>query len=518
MNTKKSLTIIFGLFLTGPAFAANNTPDYYKCSYREGGEWNYGRAPQVCSANSFGSDSYLVTNYSSVFFADTASRSGERVRYMGEIHAVTRDAAKAYLLKKKPSASTTEVNAWIEAVVTTAAHESFFSMYRRTSDSRLKMMRGDYGHGHGLMQIDDRHHYSAINNGLAWNLGSHYTYAMDILYTAWRKASTLSCVTGASNYWQAHIRSAWAIYNGGSAKGCRWTNPNDRWAQNDKNFYTSLTKKAWRNHVSNTQQATKIPISCLMEKEACSVTEPGNGSTRPLEGRLYKVDSQICLVKNQRFFCLPERDRQCLNAIGPASNETALTWTAAQAKVYGIEQQDRHQLCPQYDRNLIPVASGLRVLKNINLRDTPAGGLVTVVPVNSVLQVRDFEVRNANGDRYYKVSYQGKSGYLYAGTLSDNSSWGVPVSSSLSAPSTMARVGDSIRVVNLYGINIRSTPGGSLLGNIPKGASVRISEALAQGPEDKLYYKITYQNITGYIYAGYTMPSETLTDWAQVLP
>ena len=516
INIKNGVYILLGVLTSQVAMAAN-TADYYKCTNREGGEWNFGRAPQVCSASAFGSDSYLTKNFSILVFQDTATRVAERNRYMGEMHAVVKEAATAYLKKKKPSATAAEVSAFVEGIVTTAAHESYFSMYRKTSDARLKMMRGDYGHGHGLMQIDDRAHFNAVSNGIAWNLATHLTYAMDIYYSAWQNAASKSCVTGASNYWQARIRSAWSAYNGGPSRLCRWTDTSNAWAANDRNFYSILTGKKWKAYVANENQKTTVPINCLMEKKEDCAQESAEESNTPVDGYLYRVEGQVCLVKNQIFFCLAEKDRQCLSAIGSVASQTVIPWTKAQVSNYSVQQQDRHSICEQYDSQMIAVSGGLKVLKNINMRDTPAGGLVSVISKNTVLHVRDFEIRDIAGDRYYKVIHGGKVGYVYAGTKADSATWAISASSSLAAKSTMARVSDSIKVVNTFGINLRSGPGGTLLVNIPKGATVKVLESVVQGSEDKLYYKVTYGKYTGYIHAGVLSPEETLESWATAL-
>lgn len=523
---KNSFLILFGAakILTlstvlAPSLAmANATPDYWKCTNREGGEWNYGRAPMVCSANSFGEDSVVTGSFTPVIFKDTDSRDAERRRYMGEIHAVVREAAKVYMKKRKPSVSDAELQAWTLGVVATSAHESYWSHYRRTSDGRLKMMRGDYGHGHGLMQIDDRAHYPAVGKGIAWNLISHVTYAMDIYASAWDRAASQSCVTSASNYWEARVRSAWSAYNGGPAKLCRWTNANDRWAQNDKNFLAVLRGRRWESFVSDPNKPTSIPVACLMEKrENCASTGVDPDPTLPQEGRYYKVGNRVCLTKNRMFYCVDdERDRVCLRAVGTVSSETVINWTEAQAASVTKHDQDRHLLCPQYV-SLIPVGGAARFKKNINLRDTPGGGVLAVVPSGRVLQIRDFEVRGTTGDRYYRVRDGAKEGYVFAGNSSDASNWADSVASSSAVAQNLARVGDQVRIVNSVGINLRAAPGGDLMLTIPRAAVLQVLEVVARTSENKLYYKVQYSGRTGYIYTGVLLPEEGVSTWTQAV-
>lgn len=499
---------------------AQATADYYRCANKESGEWNYGRAPMACSANSFGDDSVIYNSYAQTIFSDVASRTPERHRYLGELHAVVRDAAQIYILKRNPAATRDEIKAWTDGVVSTAAHESYWSQYRKTTDGRLKMMRGDSGHGHGIMQIDDRSHFPAVSKGIAWNLISHLTYAMDIFYTGWNKAKSQSCVKTAANYWQARIRAAWAAYNGGLGQVCRWSNSNSSWSQNDKNFYTILTQHAWTAFVSDLNQKTTIPVGCLMEnKENCAATAGTDPDPKiPQEAHFYRVAGQLCLVKNQIFQCVEqERDRDCLRSLGPVASEDVVEWTAAQAAAYTKHVQDRHLLCSSYDRILIPVGSGVRFLKAITLRDTPGGGSLGIVPVKTVLQVRDFELRGTTGDRYYRVAYAGKEGYVYGGDLQSNSTWLSSVTSSFASTSTMARVGDRIQVINKVGINLRDSEGGVVLLTIPVSALVKVEALSARTAENKLYYKVTYKSKTGYIYVGSLLPTDGLPAWTKVV-
>lgn len=524
MTFKKALSIkmvLACLPLLAPVsgWSVNATPDFYKCTNRVSGEWNYGRAPYACDADAFGEDRFVKTNYLGVVFQDSQSRDAERRRYGSELNAVVKEAARVYLLKRKPTASAAEIQQWILAILATSAHESYWSHYRVASDGRIKMMRGDYGHGHGLMQVDDRHHYPAVTDGIAWNLVTNIAYGMDLFYAAWDRAPSQSCVGSATN-WEARIRSAWSAYNGGPAQICRWTKTTGTWAQNDKNFYNILKGRRWETIVTDPNRTPSVPVACLMEKrENCGASGGVPVSQDPQEGRLYRVAGAVCLVKNKIFFCLDdERDRSCLAAVGPIQSDALIDWTPAQLAKYSNQKEDRHLLCRSYEKSLVGVGAAIQVRKSINLRSTPAGGQIAVVPNGSVLQVRDFEVRNSTKDRYYKVGYAGKEGYLFAGATSDASSWAVEVSVSQAPRNSLARVGDKVRIVNAAGINFRSTPGGALLKNLAKGTTYKVEEVVARTGENKIYYRVKAGTQSGYIYAGLLLPQETLKDWAEPLP
>ncbi|MBX2987273.1 MAG: SH3 domain-containing protein [Bdellovibrionaceae bacterium] len=511
-------TLIFLLVLSSP-LEARDTPKYERCLNREGGEWNYGRGPEVCTASVHGEDSFIKTQMNVIVFGDAKARETERKRYATEMNALLREAARVYMKKRKPNVSEAELANWTLGVLATAAHESRWSHYRTTSDGRLKMMRGDFGHGHGLMQIDDRAHYPAIQQGIAWNLATNVTYAMDIYYAAWQLAPSASCVGNATN-WIPRIRAAWSVYNGGGGKTklCRWTKPNDPWAKNDKNFLSILTGRAWQKLVTDAGKQTDVPVACLMEKrENCAgTTPPSEKPENLLEGRFYRLSDAFCLAKNGQLHCLDdERDRQCLKDIGPVTAGNAIELTKDKAARYVRHDEDRHLLCASYDRSLLAVGEGFELRKNINLRVTPGGGLLATLPAGSRWQVRDFELRNDSKDRYYRVQSGEVEGYLYVGDADSASQWAVPVDAKLAQPTSLARVGENVLVNNAAGINLRAAPGGTLLTAVPKGQTVKVLEVTARTTNNKIYYKVQYGSRTGYIHAGSILPADTLPDWAE---
>jgi hypothetical protein len=524
-RTSKFIILALGAAFTVGLGAINNsqatTADYYKCVSRVGGEYAYGRAPQACNASSFGDDKVVLGNYGKVIFDDGSDRSKERSRYVDEVNAVLKEAATYYLKKRKPSVSTEELNWFILGIQATASHESYWSHYRKASDARIKMMRGDSGHGHGMMQVDDRAHYSAINSGVGWNLVSHLTYAMDIFYTAWEKAPSQSCVRTATNY-QARVRSAWSAYNGGIGKICRWTNSSDKWAQNDKNFYTHLSKRMWESYVVDKNKASSVNVACLVEKKENCPAPSTQPDVNPVltSGVLYQTTSgRYCVVSNNKASCVAEfRDAMCLKAVGSYTSNDPTTVTDAALNTYSPVVLNRHTLCAQYDSTLYAVGTKIEILKNTNLRATPGGGALLVIPANQVLEVKDFELRTApTNERYYQVTYSSKTGYIYAGTKSDYQSWAV-VKTNPTSPGSLAEVGESVKVVSAQGINMRSTPGGTLQKLVPKNTQLKVLEVYVDGSNNKAYYKVNYAGLTGYIYTGLLLPTDTTGEWTTVLP
>lgn len=509
------VSLVFSLFFVNFQ-AAGATADYYKCTHRESGEWNYGRAPSVCSANPFGPDSTIFSTYPELIFLDTATRTAERTRYVTELSATIRDAAEYYIKKRKPSISAAELTQWKFAIQLVAAHESRLSHYRKTTDTRLKMMRGDYGHGHGLMQIDDRAHFNPVNNGIAWNLITNLTYAMDIYYAQWERAPSQSCVGSATN-WKARIRAAWAAYNGGPGSICRFTNAKSAWAANDENFLTMYNNQNWKTFITNSALASSVDAACLIEKkENCA--KPGNQDTF-VNGKLYQLpDKSTCAYLGGKLQCVTEyRDAICLRALGTVdlTNATSIASTGGKTVV----KNERHALCQKFDGTLFAVGAYLKTNVNINLRATPGGSLMSTVPSQTTLQITDFELRNAPvNDRYYQVTYKNQKGYLYAGDLSDHNAWASETSAPSTLPSTLALAGEKIYINNPAGINMRSAPGGTLLRLIPSKSTHTVLEYKIQGTDNEVYYKIKYGSSTGYIYSGSLLPKNSMTLWTKRLP
>jgi hypothetical protein len=341
---------------------------------------------------------------------------------------------------------------------------------------------------------------------------------MDIFYKNWEKAPSQTCVKSATNY-EARIRASWAAYNGGSGKICRWTDPNDKWAQNDKNFYTHYSKRLWEKYNANPSKEASIDVACLIEKkENCPA--PGTGTETPAlkSGVLYKSSAgPYCVISNSKASCVTEaRDAICLKQISPYSVDEATAVKDTVLASYSPVNQDRHALCKSYENTLYAVGTNIEIQKNTNLRSSPGGGIVTVVPKDQVVTILDFELRSApDNDRYYKVNYQGKEGYVFGGNKTDYLTWAV-VATNNNLPSTLAKVGEYVKLVNAAGVNHRATPGGTLIRLIPKGTQLQVQEVFVEDSNNKVYYRVTYQGQTGYIYTGLLLPTDTTSEWTEV--
>jgi hypothetical protein len=511
--------IIFTLvaLLHSPGSPAATTADWYKCTGRVGGEWNYGRVPSACDASAFGEDRVVTSTYPKQIFLDIAARDPERRRYMEEVHAVIRDAAEYYIRKRKPNVGEDEVKQWVFSILVVAAQETRISHYRKTTSDKLKMIRGDVGHGHGLMQIDDRSHLPVIDRGIAWNLISNITYGMDVYFAAWERAPSQSCVKNAASFWEARTRSAWSAYNGGPSRICRWADPNNAHAAKDKQFYDMYRNRTWRTYIADERKPASVDVPCLVENlQNCPPPgAPPVPSPIPVSGKLYAApEGQYCVFTGGVFRCVAEfRDALCLNSLVSISSPQATNMITEFTRLPRT-MEDRHGLCRRYDSSLHPVGAFVEFQQNIYVRSVPGGGQLGVARIGEIGEVLDFEVRNHPGrDRYYKIRVGGMTGFVYSGQPASQTAW-VTLSDRVSAvPSQVMRPGEHAEIVNTAGINLRATPGGTLRGNIPRGTRVTIEKYTVRGSDNNIYYLVTHRGVSGYIYGGQTLPQVTTQLW-----
>ena len=119
------------------------------------------------------------------------------------------------------------------------------------------------------MQIDDRWHFTAINNGKGWQLIDNLIYALEIYYSEWQRAAQAWCVSSA-DAWRARSRSAYSAYNGGPSQICRWADPDSMWVGFDRAFADKYDFQAWTSYVSDASAASPINVICLVEgNEVC---------------------------------------------------------------------------------------------------------------------------------------------------------------------------------------------------------------------------------------------------------
>lgn len=534
-NIKHILTIVVlassTLFATHEGRAQNKTPDYWQCSNRVGGEWNFGRAPSACRVSPFQNENDVSKYWDAITFKDSATRSSERVRYMSEMNSFILNMGVSYLKKRKPNVSKDEQTAWLNALLPLVNQESFWTHYRKANSTGMHMMRGDFGHGHGLMQVDDRWHFVKVKEGGAARIEENILYAFDIMYDAWERAAKASCVSSPSNY-LARTRAMYSVYNGGNTKVCRWTNTNDRWYKNDKNYWDKYNAKAWVKYIDG-RKPTAFNYSCLVQNGGLKCFDPSipNPDPNPEDpdvdvgaGELSKAEIYLvgtnyqCTWNGSFLSCLPysmgENGLQCLKdlfGIDQAVQPTDLaTITSKPVEVKHINPSTK---CTS--TSLANIGSFVETQVAINLRKTPGGDKIGVLSKGHTFQVLDNYVNTTSKIRYYLVTDGKITGYAHGGTNEDASYYFKQTTRKTNVQ-YVANIGDRIVIKNSVGINQRKTAGGTLIQLIPRNERLDVIGRVIQGDDKDVYYKVKFRGQEGYIYSGRLAPSPTSMAWTGV--
>jgi hypothetical protein len=525
MNIKRILSI-FALLITSSHFsslvaAPYSTPNYYQCFNKIGGSWNFGRVPNACDVNPWGDPQYVIDNFTPVVFNDSnpSGTSAERNRYMNELHAMLRDSVAYYIEQRKPGVSQAEIDAWQRANFAKAHQETYWTHYRENGGN-IKMIRGDYGHGHGLVQIDDRWHFTKIEEGAGWDIFKNITYGMEIFFDEWERAATASCVSSPTN-WRSRSRAAYAAYNGGPTKLCRWTNPNDTWARNDNGYRDKYDAQGWNSYIADVNLATSIDVPCFMEGNAGCSSVPQKDPNDPANWPNTKINltsGESCIFSNNAFECVNDaQDMMCLN-MQFGSTTGSLSPDATATDSYTKNVQEKHSCFENAVDGLATVGKTIQAKLAITMRATPGGTSVnTSSTIDKTYQVLDYVVNDeANQYRYYLIQEGDVQGYIYAGDITNNLDWTIAGQHSDLAEQEIliAQTGDDIKVVAASGISLRDVPNGELLGTIAVDTITSVENVIVQGTDNFIYYQVTDAGITGYIYGGKVLNGSTLSDWA----
>ncbi|WP_286233964.1 hypothetical protein [Thalassotalea sediminis] len=493
----------------------NDTENFYLCAGKttENTSWNFGTAPAYCDINPFGDPKFVDDYLGQIIFDSGRNVTVERRRYMNELNAVIQAAAKYYLSVRKPEASSEEVSAWTYAIKAVANQETFWSHYFRSIlDSKTKMMRGDSGHGHGMMQIDDRWHFTQINEGKGWQIFENMVYAMEIYYAEWQNASEASCVSSANN-WRERTRAAYSAYNGGPTKICRWL---DNPAWQDDGFLGKFDAENWQLYITDNAIVSEIDVECLMEGvEFClpnyQPPAPDNDSDEQIwrYNFLTLATGETCLLAQGEYQCVEqEQDAVCLSAMfDRIASASAIALTAQQSQRYQKKLYDRHQ-CTAKLQHGFSVGDIIVTAKDINIRHTAAGADTNVdSETGSAYQILDVVVSLAPvQERYYKIKHNSTFGYVFAGDYDTWQDWAYEGdANALDANNKIiAMSGDTVYVTADNGLPLLSSTqdDADMLATITNETELTVNDVTVQGINNDVYYHVTVNEQSGVVHVG----------------
>jgi hypothetical protein len=508
--------LVFGLEL---AHAVQEPPrkteNFWLCTNRSvKNPYNYGNAAYTCDVNHFVDAKYVETEFAPLIFDKNADLLTERRRYLSLTHALIRETARYYMLKRKPNVSQEEMTWWLNSAYAIGNQESYWTHYRYGENNKMQYMRGDYGHGHGIFQVDDRYHFLAVTDGRAANIVMNMIYSLEEYYEAWEYAPKTSCVSSERDY-RGRSRSAYSAYNGGLRRICRWTNPDDRWARNDVGYITKFDAKKWKQYITDFDIPSPVDIACIVESgEDCKAIKETTDTT-PKLNKIYKsADFKYCLFDGEGFNCVGlKKDTTCLanslNADIDSNSRIIEKMNSAFEVDFKKQISDRQNICDAGNKGFVSVGTHLKLQKNINLRTSPGGSKLATLPKGAVVQVLDYEYRKYKiQERFYRIRYNGDEGYIYGGDKNDNRSWLLPTIVN-TVDSFIAKRNDRVKIISIKPLNVKNS-NGDTIGSVNLGNILKVNNIHIQGDNNSIQYEFDFNGTTAFLHVGETSPNYTL--------
>lgn len=513
-----------------------DTEDYYQCFNQTPWGSGFGSFAIACDVEPWGQPNFVLDNFSTIMF-NHGTQTGERTRFMNELYSVLKATTRYYIETRKPDVSEAEVEAWQLANFAKAHQESFWTHYRYSQSGLVQMLRGDSGHGHGLVQIDDRWHFTKIEEGAGWHIFKNITYGMEIFFSEWQSAASASCVESETS-WLQRSRAAYAAYNGGPTKVCRWTDPTDVWAQNDQGYLEKIQNSAWLDHISDETLMTEIDIVCFMEEQrGCSAAEgmvevdsdnPENWASR----EIILESGESCLLVDGALECVENgKDFLCLNLQHGVTKGKVFP-SESVSKDYGKVVNEPQACYQAASADLAFTGQAMKYVGKTNgyaasapelydrVGGSKTGSQITWGKPYQVLDVIINGLSEENsGQVYYKVKDTYSQGYVLVGDfdqLKDQTEL-VDVMLLPKEYVSIAREGDQIAVLNPNGLNlyeqIDSTTAST---TIPFDTELVVLSTHLRGDDIHIYYQVEHQGSQGFIFGGKVLNGNTQNNWAAI--
>ena len=185
---------------------------------------------------------------------------------------------------------------------------------------------------------------------------------------------------------------------------------------------------------------------------------------------------------------------------GKSGSYYAIDYKGRTGYVYGSYVSLNAEPAPSVSNASSQKGTVVNCISGVNIRSGPGTGygLLGTAPKGT-----QYAVTGKSGS-YYAISYNGRTGYIYASYLSVTTAASPLPSTSPSAsapwPSPSAAASQTGKIVNcISGVNVRSGPSSSYakFGVAPKGAVYTVKGKTGS------YFAIDYSGKTGYVYASY---------------
>lgn len=347
----------------------------------------------------------------------------QKVMYLSKLYMALGEISEWYILKKDPAMQAFPLKVWKNAVFAKAEQEKMWEQFfmekakqKEGKDNQKKSKKLIYS---SFQQLSFLSH----NDKAAWRFVKLFIDGMENYYFFWKKAASSSCVPKGDV--MARARAAFSSYNGGMSQMCRWHDAFSKVSTIDREFYQKMKQQSWKQYGI---KKPVIEVAKNLPPKMISKTIESKKLVLPkiLNGQLVSLPSkEVCIMKSGTLNCLSRKsDTVCLSAITKFKNVEAKKVKATVANQYKIKRLNRFETCENYNSELRPISSLIKTKKKINLRTAPGGKLLGVVPKGVILRVKDFKLESLDEKHaYYKVSFDGKKGYIYAGTEKTSRRW-----------------------------------------------------------------------------------------------
>jgi hypothetical protein len=371
--------------------------------------------------------------------------NNERIIYLSKLYMALGEISGWYIQKKDPKVNAHKLKIWKSAVFAKADQEKLWEQFyiekskqKETNEKSKKTL---------TYSNFDQLRFLSHNDKAAWKFVKLFIDSMENYHFFWKKAAKAECVQKGDVMAQA--RAAFSSYSGGMSQLCRWTNSYSKVSDVDRTFFKNMKEQSWKDYGKKepTLEVAKQIIQKKVPKQAQVIADKPK-KIKLVKGEVVQLPSkEVCLVKNNKLNCLKRSsDLVCLSSLGKLKNMEPKILKSKKLSSLKVKKLNRFETCENFNSELRPISSLVKTKKKIKLRATPGGKFLTVVPKGVILQVKDYKLESLSDKHaYYKVSFDGKKGYIYGGTEKTSKKWISTVSEKRKTGGELAKLMEKFR-------------------------------------------------------------------------